>query len=92
MFVKIKVKPGKDDYYWCEVFKIPNFGADVNLVQFEVLLQKENIDFVHHVQVNECDPDFERTNKTAQECGDVLLEDYVASKCTNKILFKWVNS
>jgi len=44
---------------------------------------------VHHVLVHECDYDFEEAVPTAQECGDVMLSDYVATKCTNKLLFVW---
>ena len=55
----------------------------MHLIQFEMLVNKQNKDIVHHYDVLECDDEYNSTEKVAEECY-VNMSDYVMEKCRLK--------
>jgi hypothetical protein len=85
---KVKI-PSKRTYYFCDLFEYPQFDSKTHLVQFEILVDPQNVKNVHHVVVYECFDTFVKTEELARECGAVDLPAPVASQCMSSMLLAW---
>ncbi|XP_068215999.1 DBH-like monooxygenase protein 1 [Palaemon carinicauda] len=43
-----------DTIYWCKIYKIPSVERKAQIIGFVPLIQKENIEHVHHMVLYEC--------------------------------------
>ncbi|CAF1000533.1 unnamed protein product [Brachionus calyciflorus] len=72
--------PYKDTYYYCKLFSLPPLERDLHLLSYDILIDKESLDFVHHLVVYICKPeDLEKINKISNlgyECGPGGIEEF----------------
>jgi hypothetical protein len=68
---------------------MPEFDEKVHMIQFEMLVNKDNKHMVHHLLGYECSNGFEPSKDLAQECGNVILSDELAMHCRTKMFMAW---
>lgn len=91
--------PAKDTYYLCQVFKIPPLKTDLHLISYDVLIEKESLNFVHHFDVYQCKSnDFEKVKNISNigyECGPGIDDEYSTNLLkgiceARTMVFAWV--
>lgn len=68
---------------------MPTYDKDLHLIQFEMLINKNNKDIVHHYDVHECDNEYIHTQNITQECNNVALPQHVNQNCQGRLFVAW---
>lgn len=90
--------PAKDTFYLCKIFALPPLERDLHLISFDVVIDKESADFVHHFDAYLCKPeDMEKianVSNLSYECGPGGEEssvDALKGVCESRsMVFAWV--
>lgn len=89
MLLKVQIMP-KNTYYYCDIYELPVLDKKYHVIQYEILVQKENRRFIHHLLAYECDDGFDGTPYIGgKECGSAGLPTAVSSKCMTKMFVAW---
>lgn len=85
----VQIMP-KNTYYYCDIYELPVLDKKYHVIQYEILVQKENRRFIHHLLAYECDDGFDGTPYIGgKECGSAGLPSAVSSKCMTKMFVAW---
>ena len=91
--------PPKDTFYLCKIYALPPLERDLHLISFDVVIDKESVDFVHHFDAFLCRPaDMEKianVSNTEYECGpggEKNGENSLKNVCESRsMIFAWVS-
>lgn len=84
-------------YYFCQFFEVPEFDETVHMIRYQMLVEKQNKDIVHHLVIHEC-PDstvdtlgtYDASSLPGYECG-MVSPPRVVNRCLNSAMtVAWV--
>ena len=76
-------------YYHCQLLALPQLEKPVHLTHFEILINKKNKKYFHHVLVYQCENNFQPESDISQQCGEIPLPFDVISNCIKKLVITW---
>ena len=68
---------------------MPQIEDKVQMVQFEILVNKANQKLVHHLAAFACSDNFVPSSLSGRECGSVYLPNDIANNCQQSVFFAW---
>lgn len=84
----------KDTMYFCQIIELPQYTETVHMFKYDVIVEKENRDLVHHLVIYECPPtgkiDLVSVEERGKECGEVKVPDYIAECNSGPMVVAWV--
>ena len=80
----------KQTFYYCQFYDLPVFDQDVHLIRYDILINKESRDLVHHIVVHQCDRSILRNGTIGAECGAVNTPGDMGTCLSSTIVVAWV--
>ena len=81
------------------MFSLPPLERDLHLLSYDILIDRESLDFVHHLDVYFCNPDdlekIKNVSNLGYECGPGGIEEYETTLLkgicdTRTLVLAWV--
>ena len=92
LFLQHPVKK-QDTYYYCQLYDLPQYAENVQMIRYDVLIPKENKDMVHHLVIHMCERSFLQTadHFYGHECGAIAPPGDIGACLGSSVVIAWVN-